>query len=444
MLLGALAGAAVTVIAIQPPAMLMGAIAKAAPSETYRQLNLFGDIFERVRSHYVEKPDDSKLVEAAINGMLNGLDPHSSYMDPKSFRDMQVQTRGEFGGLGIEVTMEDGLVKVVAPIDDTPAAKAGIRANDVITHLDDDAVQGMTLNQAVEKMRGPVNTKIKLRIMRKGADKPIDVAITRDIIRVRSVRSRIEGDDVGYIRVTQFNEQTSEGLKKALSDIAAQVPPEKLRGYVIDLRNNPGGLLDQAISVSDAFLDRGEIVSTRGRDPEETQRFNARPGDLTKGKPIIVLINGGSASASEIVAGALQDHKRATVVGTRSFGKGSVQTIIPLGAGNGALRLTTARYYTPAGRSIQAKGIVPDIESLQEVPEEVKARASEMRGESSLRGHLKADGDEQGGSQSYVPPEAKDDKALNFSLDLMRGVQNNSAFPPNAKAANLPQPQQPH
>ncbi|MFY9989503.1 MAG: S41 family peptidase, partial [Rhodoplanes sp.] len=311
MLLGALAGAAVTVIAIQPPAMLTGAFAKTAPPDTYRQLNLFGDIFERVRSHYVEKPDDSKLVEAAINGMLNGLDPHSSYMDPKSFRDMQVQTRGEFGGLGIEVTMEDGLVKVVAPIDDTPAAKAGIRANDLITHLDDEAVQGMTLNQAVEKMRGPVNTKIKLRIMRKGADKPIEVAITRDIIRVRSVRSRIEDNDVGYIRITQFNEQTTDGLKKALSDISSQIPADKLRGYVIDLRNNPGGLLDQAISVSDTFLDRGEIVSTRGRDPEETQRFNARAGDLTKGKPVIVLINGGSASASEIVAGALQDHKRA-------------------------------------------------------------------------------------------------------------------------------------
>ena len=382
----------------------------------------------------------SKLVEAAINGMLNGLDPHSSYMDPKSFREMQVQTRGEFGGLGIEVTMEDGLVKVVAPIDDTPAAKAGIRANDVITHIDDEAVHGMTLDQAVEKMRGRVNTKIRLRIMRKGADKPIDVAITRDIIRVRSVRSRIEGDDVGYIRITQFNEQTTEGLKKALSDITAQVPPEKLRGYIIDLRNNPGGLLDQAISVSDAFLDRGEIVSTHGRDPEETQRFDARPGDkhLTKGKPIIVLINGGSASASEIVAGALQDHKRATVVGTRSFGKGSVQTIIPLGGGEGALRLTTARYYTPSGRSIQAKGVVPDIESLQDVPEEAKARADEMRGESSLRGHLKADGEEQVGSQSYVPPEAKDDKALNLALDLMRGVQANPAFPPNTKAANLP------
>ncbi len=443
MLLGALAGAAVTVIAIQPPAMLTGALAKSAPADaTYRQLNLFGDIFERVRSHYVEKPEDSKLVEAAINGMLNGLDPHSSYMDPKSFRDMQVQTRGAFGGLGIEVTMEDGLVKVVAPIDDTPAAKAGIRANDLITHLDDEAVQGMTLNQAVEKMRGPVNTKIKLRIMRKGADKPIDVAITRDVIRVRSVRSRIEGNDVGYIRITQFNEQTTDGLKKALSDIASQIPADKLRGYVIDLRNNPGGLLDQAISVSDTFLDRGEIVSTRGRDPEETQRFNARPGDLTKGKPVIVLINGGSASASEIVAGALQDHKRAALVGTRTFGKGSVQTIIPLGSGNGALRLTTARYYTPAGRSIQAKGIVPDIETLQEVPDEVKARSSEMRGESSLRGHLKADGEEQGGSQSYVPPEAKDDKALNMAVDLLRGTQTNPAFPPSGKAANLPPQQQ--
>ncbi|MFL9825864.1 S41 family peptidase [Rhodoplanes sp. SY1] len=440
-LLGAAAGAALTGLATQIPTglatNLLWSSAKAASTDTYRQLNLFGDIFERVRSHYVEKPDDSKLVESAINGMLSGLDPHSSYMDPKSFRDMQVQTRGEFGGLGIEVTMEDGLVKVVAPIDDTPAAKAGIRANDVITHLDGEAVQGMTLNQAVEKMRGPVNTKINLKVMRKGAEKPLEIAITRDIIRVRSVRSRIEGTDVGYIRITQFNEQTTEGLKKALGDLANQIPADKLRGFVIDLRNNPGGLLDQAISVSDAFLDRGEIVSTRGRDPDETQRFNARPGDLTKGKPVIILVNGGSASASEIVAGALQDHKRATLIGTRSFGKGSVQTIIPLGAGNGALRLTTARYYTPAGRSIQAKGIVPDIEVLQDVPDEVKSRA-EMRGESSLRGHLKADGEEQAGSQSYVPPEAKDDKALGMALDLMRGTQVNAAFPPSGKAAAVP------
>ncbi|MEZ5787001.1 MAG: S41 family peptidase [Xanthobacteraceae bacterium] len=437
-LIGAAAGAAMALVAVQLPSSVVPALAKPSPADTYRQLNLFGDIFERVRSHYVEKPDDQKLVSSAINGMLNGLDPHSSYLDPKSFRDMQVQTRGEFGGLGIEVTMEDGLVKVVAPIDDTPAAKAGILANDLITHLDGEAVQGMTLNQAVEKMRGPVNTKIKLRITRKGAAKPLEVAITRDIIRVRSVRSRVEGDDVGYIRITQFNEQTTDNLKKAVSDISKQVPSDKLRGYIIDLRNNPGGLLDQAISVSDAFLDRGEIVSTRGRDPEETQRFSARPGDLTRRKPVIVLINGGSASASEIVAGALQDHKRATLIGTRSFGKGSVQTIIPLGSGNGALRLTTARYYTPAGTSIQAKGIVPDIESLQEVPEEVKARSAEMRGESSLRGHLKADGEEQGGSQSYIPPEAKDDKALQLSLDLMRGKQLNPAFPPSAKAAKLP------
>jgi carboxyl-terminal processing protease len=350
---------------------------------------------------------------------------------------MQIQTRGEFGGLGIEVTMEEGLVKVVAPIDDTPAAKAGIRAGDIITHLDDEPVQGLTLNQAVEKMRGLVNTKIRLKIIRKGNDAPIDIAIVRDNIRVRSVRMKVE-DDVGYVRITQFNEQTSDGLKKAITDITSQVPQDKLRGYVIDLRNNPGGLLDQAISVSDAFLERGEIVSTRGRDPEETQRFNARPGDLTKGKPVIVLINGGSASASEIVAGALQDHRRATLVGTRSFGKGSVQTIIPLGSGNGALRLTTARYFTPSGRSIQAKGISPDIEVLQDVPEEIKARNVETKGESSLRGHLKAEGDEQGGSQSYVPPETKDDKALSMALDLLRGTRTHAAFPPNPKSATLP------
>jgi carboxyl-terminal processing protease len=438
-LLGAATGAALTMFAVQPRVIFAGMSAKAAASsDTYRQLNLFGDVFERVRADYVEKPDDAKLVESAINGMLAGLDPHSSYMDPKSFRDMQVQTRGEFGGLGIEVTMEDGLVKVVSPIDDTPASKAGVMANDVITHLDDEPVQGLTLNQAVEKMRGPINTKIKLKIMRKGQDKPVEVSITRDVIRVRSVRSRTEGDDVAYVRVTQFNEQTTEGLKKAIADLSSQIPAEKLKGFVIDLRNNPGGLLDQAISVSDAFLEKGEIVSTRGRNAEETQRFNARPGDLTKNKPVIVLINGGSASASEIVAGALQDHKRATLLGTRSFGKGSVQTIIPLGSGNGALRLTTARYYTPSGKSIQAKGIVPDIEVLQDVPEELKAR-TDTKGESSLRGHLKADGDEQTGSQSYVPPDPKDDKALKMAADLLRGTVTNSAFPPQAKRAALPQ-----
>src|SRR5271169_3134420 len=423
--LGALAGVALTLAVTQPHALSFGSAASASASDTYRELNLFGDVFERVRADYVEKPDDSKLVESAINGMLAGLDPHSSYMDPKSFRDMQVQTRGEFGGLGIEVTMEDGLVKVVAPIDDTPAAKAGVMANDIISQLDDENVQGLTLNQAVDKMRGPVNTKIKLTIMRKGSDKPIEVTILRDVIRVKSVRSHPEGEDVGYIRITQFNEQTTDGLKQSIDDLNNQLGADKIKGFVIDLRNNPGGLLDQAISVSDTFLDKGEIVSTRGRNAEETQRFNARPGDLTKGKPVIVLINGGSASASEIVAGALQDHRRATVIGTRSFGKGSVQTIIPLGAGNGALRLTTARYFTPSGRSIQAKGISPDIEVLQDVPEELKAR-TDTRGEASLRGHLKAEGDEQTGSQSYIPPDPKDDKALHTALDLIRGTVKNS------------------
>ncbi len=432
--LGAVAGAAVALLVTQPHAMLFGSAASAAASSTYQQLDLFGDVFERVRADYVEKPDDKQLVESAINGMLSGLDPHSSYMDPKSFRDMQVQTRGEFGGLGIEVTMEDGLVKVVAPIDDTPAAKAGVMANDIITKLDDEAVQGLTLNQAVDKMRGPVNSKIKLTIMRKGADKPIDLTIVRDIIRVKSVRSHAEGDDVGYIRITQFNEQTTDGLKQAINDLNSQLGADKIKGYIVDLRNNPGGLLDQAISVSDTFLDKGEIVSTRGRNPEETQRFNARPGDMTKGKPVIVLINGGSASASEIVAGALQDHKRATLIGTRSFGKGSVQTIIPLGAGNGALRLTTARYYTPSGRSIQAQGIKPDIEVMQDVPASLKGE-TDSEGEASLRGHLAATGAEKSGSQSYVPPDEKDDKAIHMALDLLRGTASNVAFPPNPKAS---------
>jgi carboxyl-terminal processing protease len=434
-LLSAATGAALTLLVTQPRAIFMGSTARAATSDTYRQLNLFGDVFERVRSDYVEKPDDSKLVESAISGMLAGLDPHSSYMDAKSFRDMQVQTRGEFGGLGIEVTMEDGLIKVVSPIDDTPASKAGILANDIITNLDDEAVQGLTLNQAVEKMRGPVNTKIRLKIIRKGAENPIEVTLVRDNIRVRSVRAHVEADD---IRITTFNEQTTEGLKKEIGNLQNQIG-DKLKGFVIDLRNNPGGLLEEAVTVSDTFLERGEIVSTRGRNAEETQRRSAHPGDLTKGKPVIVLINGGSASASEIVAGALQDHKRATLVGTRSFGKGSVQTIIPLGSGNGALRLTTARYYTPSGKSIQAKGIVPDIEVLQDVPDELKAR-TDTKGEASLRGHLKNDGDEKTGSQSYVPPDAKDDKALKMADDLLHGIKASSNQPtpaiPADKASN--------
>ena len=438
-LLSAATGAALTLFVTQPRAVLMGSSARAATSDTYRQLNLFGDVFERVRSDYVEKPDDSKLVESAISGMLTGLDPHSSYMDAKSFKDMQVQTRGEFGGLGIEVTMEDGLIKVVSPIDDTPASKAGIMANDIITNLDDEAVQGLTLNQAVEKMRGPVNTKIRLKIIRKGADNPIDVTLVRDNIRVRSVRARVESDDIAFIRITTFNEQTTEGLKREIAALTSQIGADKLKGFIIDLRNNPGGLLEEAVTVSDTFLERGEIVSTRGRNAEETQRRTAHAGDLTKGKPVIVLINGGSASASEIVAGALQDHKRATLVGTRSFGKGSVQTIIPLGSGNGALRLTTARYFTPSGKSIQAKGIVPDIEVLQDVPDELKSR-TDTKGEASLRGHLKSEGDEKTGSQSYVPPDAKDDKAMKMAADLLHGVKVNATAPATGDKAAIDKP----
>jgi len=436
-LLSAAAGAALTLITIQPRIVFDGSSARAASADTYRQLSLLGDVFERVRTNYVERPDENKLIESAINGMLAGLDPHSSYMDAKSLQDMRQGITGRFGGLGMEVTMEDGLVKVVAPIDETPAAKAGIMANDLISHLDDEPVKGLTLNQAVEKMRGPANTKIKLRIIRKGADKPIEISITRDIIQVRPVRASLQGDDVAYVRITQFNEQTTDGMRKAIGELSTQAG-DKLKGFVIDLRNNPGGLLDQSITVSESFLDRGEIVSTRGRNADETQRFYARNADMTKAKPVIVLINGGSASASEIVAGALQDHKRATIIGTRSFGKGSVQTIIPLGSGNGALRLTTARYFTPSGRSIQAKGITPDIEVLQDVPEELKVR-TDTRGESSLPRHLKGEGQEETGSQSYIPPDPKDDKALNLALDLLRGIKTNSAFPPTPplrRAAN--------
>jgi len=434
--LGALTGACLTFLVTGPHGEHWVARAAAGGDTTYSQLNLFGEVFERVRASYVEKPDNAKLIEGAINGMVTSLDPHSRYMNDKAWNEMQETTSGEFGGLGIEVTMEEGLVKVVAPIDETPAAKAGILSGDLISKIDGEAVQGMTLEQAVNKMKGPVNTKTKLTIVRKGADVPIDIAITREIIHVRPVRYHTEGGDIGYIRVTSFNEQTTDGLRKAVSAIAKEITSDKLAGYVVDLRNNPGGLLDQAVSVSSAFLPRGEIVSTRGRNPEETQRFTAHGGDLTKGKPVVVLINGGSASASEIVAGALHDHKRATLIGTRSFGKGSVQTIIPLGEGNGALALTTARYYTPSGRSIQAQGIAPDIEILQDVPAELKGRVDTM-GEASMRGHLSAaDGTEQTGSQSYVPPEEKDDKALHAAFDFLHGVTVNAAAArPTPKAA---------
>lgn len=399
--------------------------ANAAGSEIYRQLNLFGDVFEKIRTDYVEKPDDSKLVEAAISGMLTSLDPHSSYMDAKSFRDMQVQTRGEFGGLGIEVTQEDGYVKVVTPIDDTPASKAGILSGDLITHIDGETVQGLTLNQAVEKMRGAVKSVVSLRISRKGSTDPIEFKLARDVIRISSVKFRSE-KDIGYIRITQFTEKTFDGLKSAFDTIGKEIPADVLKGYVLDLRNNPGGLLDQAISVSDAFLDRGEIVSTRSRNADDGQRYVARSGDFANGKPVVILINGGSASASEIVAGALQDHKRATVMGTRSFGKGSVQTIIPLGS-NGALRLTTARYYTPSGRSIQAKGIEPDVQIMPDVPPDMKGK-DETKGEASLRGHLKNGEDEQGGSSAYVPVDPKDDKQLIAAFDQLRGIKSNEAL----------------
>ena len=435
--LGAVAGTCLTLLVSGPRGELLIAVAKAAASaDTYSQLNLLGDVFERVRTDYVEKPDDSKLVEAAISGMVTSLDPHSRYMNDKAWREMQETTHGEFGGLGIEVTMEDGVIKVVAPMDDTPAAKVGIMSGDLITHINDEAVQGLTLEQAVNKMKGPVNTTTRLKILRNGTEQPIDVSITRAVIQVRPVRHHTDGGDIGYIRITDFSEQTTEGLRKAITDISKQIPPEKLAGYVVDLRNNPGGLLDQAVSVSAAFMARGEVVSTRGRTPEETQRFTARTGDLIKGKPLVVLINGGSASASEIVAGALHDHKRATLIGTRSFGKGSVQTIIPLGTGKGALALTTARYFTPSGRSIQAMGVTPDIQVLQDVPDELKAR-SEIKGEASMRGHLSAEGAEQTGSQSYVPPNEKDDKALGAAYNLLRGVTVNVEMPsPKTAVAN--------
>ena len=396
-------------------------------SEIYKQLDLFGDVLERVRSDYVEKPEDTKLIESAINGMLAALDPHSAYLSPKHFRDMQVQTRGEFGGLGIEVTMENGIVKVVSPIDDTPAYKAGIQANDLITHLDGEQIVGLTLEQAVEKMRGRVKTPITLTVVRKGRDEPFDIKIVRDVIRINAVKSRLEGDgEVVYLKITTFNEQTHTNLVKGLEKWKREAG-DKIKGYVIDLRNNPGGLLDQAIAVSDDFLDKGAIVLTKGRNLQETQRSQARSGDLTNGKKIVVLINGGSASASEIVAGALQDHKRATVIGTRSFGKGSVQTIIPLGS-NGAIRLTTARYYTPSGRSIQARGIEPDLIVEQDLPEELKKRQSKSRprGEASLRGHLKTenkDGKEESGSSAYVPREKEKDKQLQWAIANIRGLE---------------------
>ena len=356
----------------------------ALSSETTRMLDLLGTVFEKVRSEYVQPVEDTDLIEAAINGMLASLDPHSSYLNAKSFREMQVQTRGEFGGLGIEVTMENGLVKVVSPIDDTPAFRAGLQPNDLISHLNGEQIMGLTLSEAVEKMRGPVDSEITLTVMRQGREQPFDVKLRRAIVKINPVRGRAEGNVV-YLRVTSFSEQTSSALRAAYGRIKDQLGGN-VEGVVLDLRNNPGGLLDQAVEVTDAFLDAGEVVSTRGRRNEDITRYNARKGDIAEGKPVVVLINGGSASASEIVAGALQDHRRGIVLGTKSFGKGSVQTLIPLGRQSGALRLTTARYFTPAGRSIQAEGIQPDI--VVEARADGAAGPRSQRNEASLRGHL--------------------------------------------------------
>ncbi|MCB2127961.1 MAG: S41 family peptidase [Rhodobacteraceae bacterium] len=409
------------------------------PASVYEQLDLFGDIFERIRSQYVEPVDEGKLIEAAINGMLTSLDPHSSYLAAKDFEDMRVQTRGEFGGLGIEVTQEEGFIKVVSPIDGTPAAQAGIQSGDFITHVDGESVLGLTLDQAVDKMRGPVGSEIVVTIARKGTDEPFDVSIIRDTIKLTAAKGRLEGHTV-VLRVTTFNDQTypnmEEALKKAVDEAGGI---DKVNGFVLDLRNNPGGLLTQAIEVSDAFLDKGEIVSTRGRNPQDSERFNAKPGDLAEGKPMVVLINGGSASASEIVTGALQDHHRAIVVGTKSFGKGSVQTVIPL-RGDGAMRLTTARYYTPSGRSIQALGISPDI--VVEAPKvepvdpakaeaEKESAATRSRSEADLRGAISNDSMTEDEKRMLEEEQQKAEEAaklrdedyqLAYAIDILKGL----------------------
>ena len=434
---GALMGAtAITVVSQN------SGVANAAGSDTYRQLAIFGDVFERVRAQYVDKPDDQKLIETAINGMLTSLDPHSSYMNAKEAADMRTETRGEFGGLGIEVTMEDELVKVVSPFEGTPADKAGILAGDLIAEINGEQVRGLTLSEAVEKMKGDIGSSVDLTIVRKGANKPIRMSVKREEIKVPSVRHSVEGGDVGYIKLLKFNEQTTVGMEDAIADIEQKVGKDKVKGFIVDLRRNPGGLLDEAVSVSDAFLNSGEIVSTRGRNADETRRYNARNGDDIQGKPLVVLVNGGSASASEIVAGALQDQRRATIIGSRSFGKGSVQTIIPLGT-NGALRLTTALYYTPSGRSIQGRGIDPDITVEQPLPKEIRdqmgltADDEVARGESSLRGHItgNAETDAGSGSLDYVPPEKKDDLQLQYAIDLLNGVKTNAMFPPKQEAS---------
>ena len=404
----------------------------------YEQLDLFGDIFERIRGQYVEEVEPKDLIEAAINGMLTSLDPHSSFLPPDDFDDMQVQTRGEFGGLGIEVTQEDGFVKVVSPMDDTPAAAAGIQSGDFITQVNGETLMGLLLDEAVEKMRGPVGSEIVLTIVREGVADPFDVSIIRDTIKLTAVRSRVVGDAI-VLRVTTFNDQTypnlEEGLKKSIEELGGI---DNVSGIVLDLRNNPGGLLTQAIKVSDAFLEKGEIVSTRGRNPQDGERVNATGGDLAQGKPMVVLINGGSASASEIVAGALQDHRRAVVVGTKSFGKGSVQTLVPL-RGDGAMRLTTARYYTPSGRSIQALGVSPDIVVKQPVQPELAegetppeaAEDAPTRSEADLRGVISNDSMTEDERKVYEEEQKQAEEAaklrdedyqLAYAVDILKGL----------------------
>lgn len=402
-------------LAILALAAFTGSAAAEEEDNNYDQISLFGAVLERIRADHVEAPEVEALIEAAINGMLSSLDPHSAYLSPRNFKEMQVQSKGEFGGLGIEVTMENGLVKVVSPIDDTPAFRAGLKPGDLITHIDNEMVLGLTLGQAVDKMRGPVDAPITVTV-RRDDEAPFDVTIVRAVIRIQSVRRRAEGD-VGYIRVTSFNGNTLTGLKNAVSRLKEEIGTD-LKGYVLDLRNNPGGLLDQAVSVSDAFLERGEIVSTRSRDEDSAQRFNAKPGDIADGLPLVVLINEGSASASEIVAGALRDHRRAVVMGTGSFGKGSVQSMIPI-TGHGALKLTTARYYTPSGVSIQGKGIMPDIEVEQAVLSPVEEGRRRVR-EADLPGTL--DKAETSEDEDETKPSEPSDYQLTRALDLLRAL----------------------
>jgi C-terminal peptidase (prc) len=414
------------------------AAAPRDPLEIYADLNLFGEIFDRIRAEYVDPPDEKELIRAAIQGMLTSLDPHSGYLPPADYDDMREDTSGEFGGLGIEVTMEEGVIKVVSPIDDTPAARAGIMANDLIIELDGVQVQGLTLDEAVAKMRGPIGTSIKVTVYREGVDQPLDFELTRATIAMRAVRWTMEGGetegegDVAVLRLSRFSEQAFVGIEKAIKDIYEQRDGEAPKGIILDLRNNPGGLVDQSVYVADAFLKQGAVVLTRGRIPEESARYDAQPDALDAmiaDVPLVVLINGGSASASEIVAGALQDHKRATVIGTRSFGKGSVQSIISLGP-DGAMRLTTARYYTPNNRSIQALGITPDIEIKQVVPEEFQGR-DEIIGEAGLEGHITIEGQEETsvGSSVYVPVDKAEDTQLQYAIRLIDGAETNPAYP---------------